>query len=498
MAIAMTTTAFRYGGGGARVLCWPAVTSADAARRRPPRGLHAAAPPRISGLWWTRRLPRRCRSAATRSRRRARPPATAARRLAGLRHGEDRPAQREVLRRPAQTVRAAGRVRLGYQAGPPFDQPGGDQFRRRPGRGQPARGPASATGVSSMQRPPPLAAADRYTRTAVPGGPRARPGRPSGPAAPRCTRRRPARRRRRAARPSGAGSRDEARQPAAGRERSTWRIPSTRLAVSRSSVTAPLPRVRYQSAGVPAASSRVMPTASGQPATRTVPPSWATSRAGSPPRQPAGASSPRTSAAVLAVFASTQVAAATETVRHGPSTRAGRRAGRRRARRGRRRRTWPAAPARRRTQLAARGPRWSSTTRTRQPPAGRGPAVARSPPTQTSAPPPCVGGARRRGRRSAPCPPRRGRRARPPGSATVRVRASQAICASADGGGPRRSGGRPARRRPRSSRRVDEPARQRGGAARGDRASNRRGADGRRAPRAACTRASSVSSRTGL
>jgi len=54
----------------------------------------------------------------------------------------------------------------------------------------------------------------------------------------------------------------------------------------------------------------------GQPATVTALPLWRTSRAGRPsPASQAAARSPRKIAAVLAVFASTQVAAATLTAR---------------------------------------------------------------------------------------------------------------------------------------------------------------------------------------
>ena len=59
-----------------------------------------------------------------------------------------------------------------------------------------------------------------------------------------------------------------------------------------------------------------MATSAGQPATVTALPPWRTSRAGKPsPVSQAAARSPRRIAAVLAVFASTQVAAATLTAR---------------------------------------------------------------------------------------------------------------------------------------------------------------------------------------
>ncbi len=124
-------------------------------------------------------------------------------------------------------------------------------------------------------------------------------------------------------------------------------------------------------------------------------PSWATSRAGSPSRSSqAHAWAPRTSAAVVAMFASAQLAAATLTVRH--VERAGEPV------RGsmmwcivrpswRQRRTVVLEVASPPPQIeivcpGASGPlRWSSVTCTRQPPAGAAPQVAMSPPTLTSA-----------------------------------------------------------------------------------------------------------------
>ena len=96
--------------------------------------------------------------------------------------------------------------------------------------------------------------------------------------------------------------------------------PSSTLAVSSSSVTSPAARVAYHMPG-PCRSMTIMSrcrfdASAGQPATVTAVPSWRTSRAGRPsPASQATAPSPRRIAAVLAVFASTQVAAATLTAR---------------------------------------------------------------------------------------------------------------------------------------------------------------------------------------
>src|SRR6266511_2256115 len=149
----------------------------------------------------------------------------------------------------------------------------------------------------------------------------------------------------------------------------------------------------------------------GQPPTRSTCPSGRTRRVGRPSAssQP-GARSPRMIAAVAAVLASTQVAAATLTVRQ--TTRAGLPvAGSTRwwscwsPRRQRRAVVLEVASApswTRTVSPGASGPAsWRSATRTDQPPAGGSPAVARSPPRLTSTPQPAARCARTAARSAA-------------------------------------------------------------------------------------------------
>ena len=169
--------------------------------------------------------------------------------------------------------------------------------------------------------------------------------------------------------------------------------------VSRS-VTRRPPARRPAVRPVPASRCR----SGGQPATRCTVPAESTRRDGNPSSaSQSGAPRPRTTAAVLAVLASTQLAAVTVTVRQTGS--AGRPV--------RGSRTWWYAPAAA-APAADRGARGgqaaavqpdhrpgtpgagdvggpasvSSVSRTGQPPAGTGPAAARSPPTLTSTPAP--------------------------------------------------------------------------------------------------------------
>ena len=104
-----------------------------------------------------------------------------------------------------------------------------------------------------------------------------------------------------------------------GRARSGPATPSTTAAVRSRSETTPVPRERYQSVVGPVVAITRPPPRSGANRRRSsTEPSWRTSRA-EKPRSPsqAGASAPRTTAAVLAALASTQVAPVTVTVRHG-------------------------------------------------------------------------------------------------------------------------------------------------------------------------------------
>ena len=104
-------------------------------------------------------------------------------------------------------------------------------------------------------------------------------------------------------------------------------MPRVMTPVSRSSETTPLPRIRNQTA-LPLSKTLIGPA----PASRrhgATSPSRETRRAGSPASAShRGARAPRTIAAVLAMLASTQVAAATLTVRHtssaGPARRGSR------------------------------------------------------------------------------------------------------------------------------------------------------------------------------
>ena len=138
---------------------------------------------------------------------------------------------------------------------------------------------------------------------------------------------------------------------------------------------------------------------SGQPPTRTTDPSWRTARRGQAParRASAGAASPSTTAAVAAMLASAQDAAATLTWRHGVSAGRPERGSRMwwasplvgppaadgRARRGE-------AAARDRDHGARAGERGGVIVGDAHRPAagGGGPATATSPPRQTRAPEP--------------------------------------------------------------------------------------------------------------
>ena len=179
---------------------------------------------------------------------------------------------------------------------------------------------------------------------------------------------------------------------APGRQRSVPLMPRSTVIESRTSVIAPVPRLRYHR-GLGPAAARLMRVA-GQAPTVTTAPSAATSRAGRPSDSShRGADAPRTIAAVLAVLASTHEAAATVTVRHTGAAGSPVRGSTM---------WWTSRPARRQRRTvvldvarpppstatrwpSAPGPaRWSSVTRTSQPPGGTGPAVATSPPRLTS------------------------------------------------------------------------------------------------------------------
>ena len=171
-----------------------------------------------------------------------------------------------------------------------------------------------------------------------------------------------------------------------------------------------------------------------------------------------GARSPRRIAVVLAMFASTQLAAATLTVRQCSS--AGRpldgsrmwwssASPRAPAPDGRARGRETAAAQRDRLRRAPRGRRaWSSVTRIGQPPGGGGPAIAMSPPMLTSTPP---------AESPRPPPPRRCRRRAPSPSLRSQARLPRARAPSrgrrrARHSASRRRGGSGPARRPGSRR----------------------------------------------
>ena len=285
----------------------------------------------------------------------------------------------------------------------------------------------------------------------------------------------------------------EARRAGGPPARAPRRCRATTLAVSRTSVIAPAPRVAYQSAEGPWPRRRRScrdalrgPAGDG----RRTAPSLVDEpcRAGRAPRARPGASSPSTIAAVLAVLASTQVAAATLTVRQRERAgrpvrgsmmwwRAGAPAPHRRARRRQAARARSASGLPGRVRRARDGRRRRARS---SPPAGAGPATAMSPPRLTSTPRAGGRGARppRRGRRPAPSPWRRGRAARRRGTRTVAAARDRAETARQPGDAAARQSvrrpGRPiARSRGRSRRgpaparrRVDEPAGELGGAQR--------------------------------